>query len=130
MMHTSTIAVIHPLWPAASESAPGASGFSIALWIGLGLTLALLVGAVVSWLAWRDRRRHAPVERAFRSLARRLRLGRARAEMVRVLADDRDMPPVALLISQHAFDRAAANSTRGVDAQILASLRHHIFNDH
>lgn len=130
MTSTHFIAVIHPLWPATAESAAEASGFSAVFWVSLALAGALVIGGCISWLAWRDRRRHAPVERAFRAMARRLRLGRARAELVRVMAEDRDMPPVTLLISQHAFDRAASGSTRNLDAQTLAALRHHIFDDH
>lgn len=130
LIQTTFAAVIHPLWPASSEAAAHTPGISAWVWIVGGCALALVIGGIVSWLAWRDRRRHAPVERAFRAMARRLRLGRVRAELVRVMAEDRDMPPVALLISQRAFDHAAASSTRGLDAQSLDALRRHIFSEH
>lgn len=130
MMSILVTSVIHPLWPASADSPAPHAGLPTWLWIACGLAAALVVGGAISWLAWRDRRRNAPVERAFRAMSRRLRLGRARAELVRTIAEDRDLPPVALLISQHAFDHAAATSTRSLDPQVVSAARHYIFGDH
>jgi uncharacterized iron-regulated membrane protein len=120
------LAVIHPLWPATPEAE---SGGSLGLWLLCSVVLALTIGGVISWLAWQDRRRNAPVERAFRAMARRLRLGRRRAELVRVLAEDRNLPPVSLLISEHAFDAAARASTRNLESRTLEQLRHDLFGE-
>lgn len=127
---TFHLGVIHPLWPAGVDAATESSGASVVVWIGVFLASTLVIGGLISWFAWRDRQRNAPVERAFRAMARRMRLGRQRAELVRVIAEDRDIPPVALLISQTAFDNAVTASSRGLDPQSLAALRHHLFGEH
>ncbi len=127
MNHLAMHAVIvHPLWPARAESAPPA-GLSPWLWAALAGVLIFAVAGAVSYLAWRDRRRSAPVERAFRSLASRLRVPHASAQLLRVIADDQDVPPVALLLSERAYDRAVAASVRQIDPAVFAALRHRLF---
>ncbi|HBS30038.1 MAG TPA: hypothetical protein DEB06_11475, partial [Phycisphaerales bacterium] len=68
-------ASIAPVWPANGTGTESA-GLSPWVWAALAVAFALLVGGVVSYLAWRDRRLHTPERRAFRALAWRLGLGR------------------------------------------------------
>lgn len=90
-------------------------------WIAVGLGVALAVGGVISWLAWQDRRRSAPEERAFRALARRLRIGRGGRQALRRLAEQCGAPAVALLVSEHAFSRAVERALDARPASVRSS---------
>lgn len=77
------------------------------LWITAGV-LVLAVSAVVSILAWRGRWRDPPAARALNALAGALALrGEAKA-MLHRLAKALGAEPVALLMSESAFERAVA----------------------
>jgi len=77
------------------------------------------------------------LDRAFGALARRLGLGRAAMETVRELASACGVPPSVLLVSEHAFLVALAESERAAllsrqpisDGQrkAIASARHELF---
>lgn len=95
------------------------------LWLGPFLLLCLAVGCWLSMLAWRDRSACMPEERAFRVLARRMALpGRARSALRR-LGGESGIPPVGLLLSRAAFDKAAGTHA---DADI-GDVRAAVFSD-
>jgi len=88
------------------ESAGGAVS---PIWlIGAGLVFALGAGAAISYFAWRDARRHTPLERAYRRTARRLGLARAERDAVHSAGERAGVAPVAMLVSRQAFDTVAA----------------------
>lgn len=101
--------------------------------VGSALFLAMLTLLAAAW--WR-RCRVAPVERAFRRLCGLLRLTGAERELLRSLAaprqgerESRALHPAALLLSQSAFIRAAAELDReGAPASVIAELHRKIFN--
>lgn len=64
--------------------------------------------------------------RAFAALARKFRLSKAQRLAVRRLAQSTGTPAPALLISEHAFDRAADDSGEAV-REALAPLRSRVF---
>ncbi|MEZ6212116.1 MAG: hypothetical protein R3B46_12845 [Phycisphaerales bacterium] len=84
-----------------------------------------------------SRAQPSDAERAFAALSRRLGLSRSGVETVRELAATSDVPPVALLISEHAFLVALAEAERAAtldrapmtDAmrRAVASVRHELF---
>lgn len=115
------IGAVRPVTLAAPEHA-AAAGPSVWVWIAVALALCAVAGALVSYFAWRDRRRHTPGERAFRVMARRLRLGRRERALVHAAAERARIPGIALLISEHAFDRAAPP-----DDPALTGLRRRLF---
>lgn len=126
MVRTPIAVIVQPLWPArAVEPAP--SGLPLWLWVSLAGVVIFVVAGIVSHLAWRDRRRGAPVERAYRALVRRLRVPRASADLLRAIAEERNTPPVALLLSERAFDQALAASGARVAPEVAASLRRRLF---
>lgn len=95
------------------------------LWLVLFLAVCLSAGGLISIHAWRDRRSTSPEERSFRVLAGALGLGRKERSMVRSLAVGSGIPEIGLLLSEHAFDRAAEQS-RVPEAQ---ELRRRLFSD-
>lgn len=97
-------------------------------WWWASIVVALVIGAsvLVSLLAWRGSLRGPPCERAFRSLARALRVPRGSEDMIRMLATGIGAEPVALLISESAYSRAVrtACDAGGLnDAEKAAALR-------
>ncbi|MDX2114460.1 MAG: hypothetical protein SFZ24_02400 [Planctomycetota bacterium] len=77
------------------------------VWLGLAAAAALVAGAWISRLAWQDERSRTPEYRAFRRLAWELRLGPLTRRTLDKLAAGARLPPVALLLSRSALDRAA-----------------------
>jgi len=125
-MVVRVLASVDPVWPVNGDEA-GGLGLPGWAWVAIAVGVAVVAGGVVSYFAWRDRRRHTPEHRAFRALARRLRLrGRGRA-LVEELARAAQVPPVALLVSEHAFRTAATgrsddDSVRAVRERVFADL--------
>ena len=73
-------------------------------WVfALALALSVVIG-VGLW--WRRRRRSPELERAFRGMARRLKLSKRRRQLVGQLAEAGRVPAVVLLLSEYAFDQA------------------------
>lgn len=106
---TPFLAAIEPVRLVTDQPEPA---FAASFWIGaIALAAAsLIIGAAVSWWAWRDRRRAEPGERAFRALALRLRLSPRSWAALRRLSRRSGVPAAALLLSEHAFTRAASNA--------------------
>lgn len=117
------LAAVGPVWPVNGDEA-GAPGLPAWLWVALAVFVALGAGATISYLGWRDRRRTTPEHRAFRAMAWRLRLGRRSRAAVEQAARAAGMEPVALLISERAFDAAAGS--RPV-SEPLARVRERVF---
>lgn len=96
---------LQPIELTPPTGAPGSGLWAPPLWlIGasvIGLSLLVLVAQ------WRARRAAPVLERAFDALSRRLRIGRRRRRLLESLSRVTRVPAVALLISEHAFDRAA-----------------------
>lgn len=111
----------------AESHAPASSGtdWPIVAIATLSILLILTLGA----LAWRIIRRVGPEERAFRIMARRLRLRRSHRAAMRALAASIETPPVALAICPSAFLRAvAALATSDAPPEPgLADLQHRLF---
>lgn len=103
------------------DAAPGVAvqstwtTLSTSPWPWMAGAAILFVLAVLA-RAWVVRRREDPADRAFRSLARRLRLGSDQRTLVMRLAATSSasapVHPVALLLSQTAFLRAADHAAR------------------
>jgi len=118
-----------PVWlarPAEASAQP-----AIAPWWAFVLGWVLLVA-----LAWRwalRRREHAldPREHAFRALSRKLRLNGRERRAVRRLGSGAGVPPVALLISEHAFSRAQGRADgkneAAPDPEVVARVRSRVF---
>jgi hypothetical protein len=105
------------------QSAPEATA---AAWIGLAVLAgaSLAAGAAVSRVAWRDPQEQEPAERAFRVLARRLRLAARDRAAARAIAERAGIRAVSLLVSEGAFDAAAA----AADHPRAAELRRRLFS--
>lgn len=106
-----------------SGGSPGLGAF----WIwGVGLAaLSLILGGVISGLAWRDRRHADPEAEAFRLLAAQLGLPKPARRSVADLAASAGIPAVVPLLSDAAFDRAAA----GREDPSLIALRRMLHSD-
>ena len=104
-----------------------AGGTGTAWWILIGLlVLCTAAAGAVSWLAWRDRSRSEPEDRAFRALVRKQRLTRRRVALVRQLATSAGLPAVAILLSEGAFDHAVAQSEpQPVSPRVPSAEREH-----
>jgi len=112
---------------------PGTREADTATWVWImGFALLAGVPGVVAGVArWRLERLR-PEEAAFRSLARRLGLSPADRVLVRKLASIIEAKPVALLISETAFDRAAsapcrAEATGETDENRVRMVRARLF---
>lgn len=103
-----------PVWPAGTEI-HHASSAAAPLWVVVALlaVAAVLVGAVVSFLAWRDERRQTPEHRALLALCRAMELGRADRILILHLAAAAGVPAVALVLSEPAFRDAARLTEAG-----------------
>lgn len=107
------------------------SRYSVPLFVGSVMISMVMMVLAIAW--WR-RRREDPTERAMRRLCGVLRLTRAERGLLRSLAaprqgERRALHPAALLLSQSAFIRAAAESDRdGAPASVIAELHRKIFN--
>jgi len=91
-------------------------------WAASGLAAAALMLAAAALLRILDRRRRPPAERAFDVLSRRMKLRPRKAAVVRRLAARAGMPPVALLISEHAFARASQRVGDGAAGERAGGL--------
>lgn len=95
------------------------------VWIAFLCASSLAAGGFISWRAWRSPRADEPDERAFRALAHRLALARKHRAAARVIASRAGIPAVALLVSEGAFDTAAAASGH----PLAQELRLRLFSD-
>ncbi|MCA9299572.1 MAG: hypothetical protein KDA28_10925 [Phycisphaerales bacterium] len=92
-----------------TSEAPGLSNLDRGLlFFGAATALVVLVACVL--LLRRHLRPSDPGERAFRSMARRLGIGRGGAALVRRLASHVEVAPPALLVSRHALLQAVRSS--------------------
>lgn len=103
-MNLVTLAAVAPVRIHISDVEPTSTSW-LWLWIAMGVA-AILAGA------WAVRRRRAqrdadPEVLAFARLAPKLGLGPRQRARLRAMAGAAGIPPVALLLSEHAFDRAA-----------------------
>lgn len=119
------LCAVAPVWP-VNGSEPIERGLSPLLGLALLLLLAVAIGGAVSYFGWRDRRRHTPERRAFRALARRMRLGRRLRAALERVALERGIPPVALLISEHALNGAVEGEA---DSDDLRRARERVIAD-
>ena len=100
------LAAIEPIRLATQEAGDAPTdGAAWTSWAA-GLALVAALSFAAHWL-WRVRRLSAE-ERAFRALARRLWVPRGVRRTIRGMARAAGLPPVALLLSEHAFRSAAA----------------------
>ncbi len=84
-----------------------------------------------------DRGESREDDRAFEVLARRCGLRRGSVETLRTLAGHAGAPPVALIVSEHAFLRGCAEFERGAAAggvpestrAAIAQLRERLFSE-
>ena len=90
-------------------SAPAGWGWQI------GVVLVVVVLAAVA-LRRGLRRSGLEEERAFAGMCRRMKLGQRHAALVRRLAAGIGAAPVALLISESAFERAVRGAGRALDS--------------
>lgn len=95
-------------------------------WLGFTgfIALCLILGALISHHAWRDRQRATPCGRSGRLLAAALGLSRKQRMLLTALARDSGVLESNLLLCRGAFDRAA--SERG-EREDLAELRWRVF---
>lgn len=101
---------------------------SLAGWVlpGTLAALSLALAAAATYVAHRAMARRGESDEAFTVLARHMNLSRADRRMVRELADQtRDATPAGLLISEHAFRKAADAQRAAGDqpAQRVAETR-------
>jgi hypothetical protein len=114
--------------PAEAASDP----WSMVLWIAASV-LVLSVSAAVSIMAWRGRWRDPPLTRAANTLASALGLRSDAKATLRRLAEALGAEPVALLLSESAFERAAAaletklGALNQRDKAAVLALRAHVF---
>ena len=95
------------------------SGVTVLL--AVAAALGLLVLGALAW-CWVRTSREDPADRAFRLLAAHMRLSRGARELVRSLARDSGVAPVALLVSPNALEsRLQHVRERGSPAEELAS---------
>jgi hypothetical protein len=100
--------------PAVREASAGA-GVVIGWGWQLGLVVALVIVAAVV-MRRGLRRSGREEERAFAAMCRRMKLGQRHATLVRRLAAGIGAAPVALLISESAFERAVRVAGRVVES--------------
>ncbi|MBL0927857.1 MAG: hypothetical protein IBJ11_09430 [Phycisphaerales bacterium] len=127
---TTALGPIGRVGRVAEDAAAGHWLEHIPWWVwGLLALGVLLVAAWGSWIAWRDQRRRAPVERGFRRLARRLGLGRADRDVVRSMAQLAGLPPAALLLSEQAYLQGEARLETGALRMAALAARKRIFGE-
>lgn len=100
--------------PAAARSATG-DGLTLA-WAWQTGVLLLIVLAAAMLMRRGLRRSGREEERAFAVMCRRMRLSQRHAAMVRRLAAGIGAAPVALLVSESAFERAVRGAGRVVES--------------
>ncbi len=124
--------------PAAATADPaalgGASELSTSLWLWILLAaVVLVVSAAISIQAWRGRWRDPPATRAASALSKSLALTADQRRMLDRLAEAIGTEPVALLLSESAFERAIAaverhpSSLDPKDKATLLALRAAVF---
>jgi len=86
-----------------------AGGWMTFAFIGLAALSVVMMGGLISWWAWRDRTRDSLPDQAFRTLCRRGRVDSRAVAALRRLAQKSAIPPVALLLSEQARQRALAS---------------------
>jgi hypothetical protein len=103
-MNLLMLAAIAPLRIHTSDVEPGSAS-----WLWLWIALAVAVTLAGAWAAWRQhaQKQADPHAIAFARLAPKLGLGPRQRAQVRAMAQAAGVPPVALLLSEHAFDHAA-----------------------
>ncbi len=137
MMNAPSMLAVDPIVlvdPEASSGAGAGGGIVEVLAIAgaVVVLLALVVLAVRLALPWVSLDRD-PAERAFRHLARRLRLGRAHRAEIRRLASVAEVKPVAIVLCRGVFSRALGEDgtdTAGAPARDrarLLELEHRLF---
>lgn len=121
LLATPALAAIAPLRIRTSDVEPSAGSW-LWLWIAMGLAITL-AGA---WAAWHRlaQQRMTPEAAAFAKLAPKLGLGPRQRARVRAMAHAAGIPPVALLLSEHAFDHAAMCLADPAQAAELRSAVH------
>lgn len=90
-------------------------------WIPALVACVLIINAGLVWYRLKGR---DPLKRAFARVAGRIGLNRAERDTVERLAGP-GVAPVALLISETAMDRAAADEA---DDPVIVSVRHKVRN--
>lgn len=85
-------------------------------WLALALIGALAAGMLAAGFAWW--RRQSATDRAFWVAALFARLTRKDRSLLRRLAAQAGLAPVTLLISEHAFERAAAFASPADEARL------------
>ncbi|MCB9845184.1 MAG: hypothetical protein H6811_04260 [Phycisphaeraceae bacterium] len=120
--------------PRLVTDAPPVGGEESRFWTVLivfgSIAIASSLTALVLW--WHRSVSRNPREHAFRSLARRLGLGRRDRALVRRLATRQSVQPVALLVSpgglRIAIEAAVSQPTGRPDARALARLEHRLLS--
>ncbi len=113
------VAPVRLAGPAPSDAS---ADLPLERWVAAVLAAAALLIATAVVLRAVGLRRRPAAERAFDALARKMKLGPRRVGVVRRMAARAAMPPVALLISAHAFARAseaASEAVRNVNSRTL-----------
>lgn len=127
---------VEPIRLATGADAPPPEGLDTPTLIlaAAGIAIALLLLAVpIRFLLPRISFDRDPRERAFRTLARKLRLKRTHRATLRQLAERIETPPIALTICRSAFTRAvsaaaASDPQAQADPQpLLLDLEHKLF---
>lgn len=103
----ATVSLLAQAEPMRLAGAPESSSRMVLLVVIGGVAVASL--AITIWLWWRRSIEQRPDEHAFRGLSRSLGLGTADRRLVRLIAEAKDVEPVALLVSPRALAGAASS---------------------